>query len=300
MDPITQTRSIAGCPSVAMAMIVNYHHTTHNVWFTDADDYHHAYQGRNYWIDDDYDSLDFPSFPGLNNYLSSLEAKYQQGTGLTGQDKAALVFACGVAATQVYTSSGSGTFGVSQAYAAYQKFNFTQSLLLGPNDTSLYTHMAQNIKDSLPVHLAIVNSTWTSGHNIVVDGYNTNQYFHLNFGWGGSSNAWYLLPSQIPYSLNVIEGAIVDIDPSLPVGICKAEKTDIQVYPNPVEDNINLFGTLSGLQFTIFSLEGKTISNTFCSSGQSFVIPVSNLSSGIYFLTITGPAGKTVKKVIKK
>ena len=51
------------------------------------------------------------------------------------------------------------------------------------------------------------------GHNVVIDGYNTNDYYHLNFGWGGSYNGWYLLPSQIPYGLTVVEGAIVDIIP---------------------------------------------------------------------------------------
>ena len=39
--------------------------------------------------------------------------------------------------------------------------------------------------------------------------------FHLNFGWGGPYNGWYLLPDEIPYGLTVIEGAIVDIEPSV-------------------------------------------------------------------------------------
>jgi len=52
------------------------------------------------------------------------------------------------------------------------------------------------------------------GHNVVIDGYNTDEYFHLNFGWGGTYNGWYLLPDEIPYGLTVIEGAIVDIFPA--------------------------------------------------------------------------------------
>ena len=49
------------------------------------------------------------------------------------------------------------------------------------------------------------------GHNVVVDGYNTDDYYHINFGWGGSSNGWYLIPEEIPYGLTVIEGLIVDV-----------------------------------------------------------------------------------------
>ena len=64
-------------------------------------------------------------------------------------------------------------------------------------------------------HLAVVNPQGTAGHNVVVDGYNTDDYFHLNFGWGGQSNGWYLLPDEIPYDLTVVEGVIVDIEPSV-------------------------------------------------------------------------------------
>ena len=62
MDPTTNQRSIAGCPAVAMAQIVNYFETINETVFTDLDDYYHAYGGINFWIDDDYEEYDFPSF----------------------------------------------------------------------------------------------------------------------------------------------------------------------------------------------------------------------------------------------
>jgi hypothetical protein len=46
---------------------------------------------------------------------------------------------------------------------------------------------------------------------MVVDGYNTGGYYHINFGWGGSYDSWYLLPNELPLELTVIEGVIVDI-----------------------------------------------------------------------------------------
>ena len=33
----------------------------------------------------------------------------------------------------------------------------------------------------------------------------------MNFGWGGSYNGWYLLPSELPLDLTVVEGIILDI-----------------------------------------------------------------------------------------
>ena len=213
IDPVTGIRSLAGCPAVAMAQIVNYHQTLNGTAFSDDDDYYHSYAGRNYWIDDDAAQHDFPDFPTLNSYLGTLMQHYNYGQEISDLDKAALVFACGVAAHQVYTSSGSGTFAVSQAFAAIQRFGFQGMELLTDSAPGLYNRMAQNMMEALPVHLAVVTPAWDAGHNVVVDGYNTNDFFHLNFGWGGSYNGWYLLPSQIPYNLTVIEGAIVDIQP---------------------------------------------------------------------------------------
>ena len=67
--------------------------------------------------------------------------------------------------------------------------------------------------NALPAHIAVVDPGWTIGHNMVVDGYNTNDYYHINFGWGGSYNGWYLIPNGLPYGLTVVEGVIVDIIP---------------------------------------------------------------------------------------
>jgi hypothetical protein len=211
LDPVAGGRSVAGCPAVAIAMVLNYHRTTNDTVFDDSDDYYHSYAGRNYWIDDDWVLQDFPAFPVLSASLADLEQRYRAGLPATDADAAALVFASGVAATQVYTSTVSGTFGVDQAVDAYLKFGAVSlSLVLG-TDPDVYLRMADNMQHALPAHLAVLDPGGSSGHNLVVDGYNTDDYFHLNFGWGGTANGWYLLPDEIPYNLTVVDGAILDI-----------------------------------------------------------------------------------------
>ena len=211
IDLASGDRSVAGCPAVAMAQILNYHQTIKNTVFNDSDDYYHSYAGNNYWIDNDYEEYDFPSFPDLNNYLDVLVYNYQNQIPLTDDDMAALVFGCGVAAEQVYNPAGSGTFGVAQAYQAYRRFSFDEVELLDEDDPDIYDRMQQNIEDGLPVHIAVVNEGWTVGHNMVVDGYNAEDKYHINFGWGGSYDGWYLIPEELPFELTVIEGVIVDI-----------------------------------------------------------------------------------------
>jgi hypothetical protein len=210
IDPNSGKRSVSGCPAVTMSQILNYHKTINSVFFNDTDDYYHNYINR-FWIDNDHEEYDFPSFLELNDYISTLNEHYENEIILTDEDMAALNFACGVAAKQVYSPEGSGTFGVDQAYDAYIKFNCDTIVLLENDDPSLYEKISENIKQALPVHLAVVTPAWDSGHNLVIDGYNTDEYYHLNFGWGGPNDAWYLLPDEIPYGLTVIEGVIVDI-----------------------------------------------------------------------------------------
>jgi hypothetical protein len=298
MDLVTGVRSIAGCPAVAMAQIVNFHQTVNSVHFTDEDDYYHSYAGRNFMIDDDYLPVDFPSFPILNGYLDTLQISYDNGTTLKNRDKAALTFACGVAARQVFTSSASGTFGVDQALNAYLKFNFQEVDLLDENDTTLYARMAQNIKDTLPVHLAVVDPAWSMGHNVVVDGYNTDEYFHLNFGWGGPSNGWYHLPEEIPYGLTVIEGAVVDIIPDFPTGITAQRTTPEIFFPNPARDNLN-FTTGNDRYSTVsfYSFQGQLV-RTIILDNTSSIIDISDLSEGMYFIRLLGEQGFISGKVV--
>jgi hypothetical protein len=210
----SNARSQAGCPSVAMAMILNYHRTIQGTVLGTEDRYWHAYAGNYYWIPDGYLQYGFPNFTTLNGYLQTLTDHWNAGSSLTNTDKAALVFACGVAATQVYSAAGSGTFAVAQAYAAFQRFGFTDARLVLDSDPAMYPDLTAEMQNARPAHLAVVDPAWSMGHNLVVDGYNTDNYYHLNFGWGGSYNGWYRLPQEIPYGLTVVEGLIMDIAPA--------------------------------------------------------------------------------------
>jgi hypothetical protein len=211
LDPVAGGRSLAGCPAVAMGLIIDYHRNTNGVQLDDSDDYYHSYAGRQYWIDDDWQSTGFPSFQDLSASLASLDQRYARNEPTTATDAAALVFACGVAARQVFTSSVSGTFGVDQAVDAYTRFGLEGFELLDGTEPDLDKRLSDNMKHGQPAHLAVVDSAGTSGHNLVIDGYNSDGYYHLNFGWGGSANGWYLIPDEIPYNLTVYEGVIVDI-----------------------------------------------------------------------------------------
>ncbi|MCK4806826.1 MAG: C10 family peptidase [Candidatus Aegiribacteria sp.] len=312
MDLIASSRSVAGCPAVAMASILNFGETTNGTQFSDSDDYYHNYH-EYYWIDDDHVAHDFPSWPELNVYLDILESHYINHVAITNSDKAALVYACGAACKQVYTASVSGTFGVNQAYDAYIKFDFTDCSLLDASSDSLFEKLSDNMMNAMPAHLAVVDAEPpTCGHNLIIDGYNTDEFYHLNFGWGGAYNGWYQFPlSGMPYSLNIIEGIILDIgEGQLSVeGETSQDETSVlflSCRANPVSDylviNLEVVQRCS-VNLSVYSISGhllKTVTDRefYPGSCQLDWVP-GNIGNGVYILAASGSWGvETVRFTI--
>ncbi|MBO7480797.1 MAG: C10 family peptidase [Bacteroidales bacterium] len=292
--------SYAGCPAIAMGQIINYLRTTQGTRFTDDDDYLHNYAGRNYRIDDDWENLQFPSFPMLNELLDSVDAHFQRGEELPDMLAAALVFACGTACTQVYTSQGSGTFYVDQAFAAYQRFGFTGCQLYREASDEMYATLISNIQAGYPAHLAVENPEGTVGHNVVVDGYRESDgKFHINFGYGGSYDDWYNIPDEnFYYGMTKIEGIIVNIIPTTtPSDIISSNQQPLEVYPNPVSDVLYLKNLACGqVDYSIFNVLGQEVMNGI-SCGT---ISVAGLEKGVYFLQVNGEnLRETVKFVVE-
>ena len=293
--------SAAGCPAVAMRQIINYLRTTQDTRFTDDDDYYHSYAGRDYVIDDDWATLKFPSFPMLNVMLDSVDAAFQRGEELSGELAAAVVFACGTALTQVYTSEGSGTFFVDQAFEAYQRFGFTDCVLFRDPDSLMYATLISNLQAGYPAHLAVENPAGTIGHNVVVDGYRESDgKFHINIGYGGPLDNWYDIPDPNFFSgMTKVEGIILNIFPTMgPMAVHESTaRQPLEVYPNPVS-NVLYVKNLpdEAVEYSIFNVLGQKVT-TGTTHGS---ISVADLEKGLYILQIKGERClETVKFVVK-
>ena len=301
-DPVNgNAYSLAGCPAIAMGQIINYLRTTQDTRFTDDDDYNHYYAGRNYVIDDDWASLKFPSFPMLNEMLDSIDATFERGEELSDELAAALVFACGTALTQVYTSQSSGTFYVDQAYEAYQRFGFTDCMLIREPDSTMYATLISNLQAGYPAHLAVENPAGTVGHNVVVDGYRESDgKFHINFGYGGTLDNWYDIPDpNFYYGMTKVEGIILNIIPSMgPLTVHEnTTKQPLEVYPNPVSDVLYVKNLpCEKVEYSIFNLMGQEVA----AGSSSGTISVAGLEKGIYFLQVKREGiCETAKFVVK-
>ena len=291
--------SYAGCPAIAMGQIINYLRTTQGTRFDDNDDYAHNYAGRNYKIDDDWETLKFPSFPQLNVLLDSVDATFQRGEELSDYLAAAVVFACGTACTQVYTSEGSGTFYVDQAYEAYQRFGFTDCVLFREASDEMYTILISNLQAGYPAHLAVENPAGTVGHNVVVDGYRESDgKFHINFGYGGTLDNWYDIPDpNFYYGMTKIEGIILNIIPTFDAVHETASQQSFEVYPNPVSDVLYMRNLpCETVNYSIFNVLGQKVSEGI-SNGT---ISVAELGKGLYIMQVKGEKFLETAKFIVK
>jgi len=258
-------RAVVGCVATAMAMIMDYYQYVGVEMFTDADDY----SANGISIDDEHEERDFPSFPELNLYMNDLRMHYINDDYLTNQDKAAINFAAGISVNMYYSSQGSGAYTSDVATALVNKFNYANAEWVDNYGAEFYTQLIQNMMNAQPAEFSITHADGSGGHAIICDGYNTDDYYHLNFGWGTSNiTCWYLLPEGMPSGYSVINGAVMEIEKG----------------PDPLTVNGNVIIEGVSPEGTYITLEGERFFETYVSDESGdFVFPA--IFSGTYTAT---------------
>lgn len=213
IDPTTNTRCVTGCGPTAIAQLVNFHKYIGEVNLKTGDRY--VTGDKNIKIDADSTNLDFPNFCTLNVLIDSLKYKYKNNMQININDMSTLCFLWGILCKANYSSCGTMTYSMDMPPILLTRMNYYSSILRALDD-SLLNDIKENVLNAKPSILSIANG---GGHLIVVDGYNTDGFFHLNFGWGSNmpeniSDAWYLLPEGMPANYNMIIKSIVDIFPN--------------------------------------------------------------------------------------
>lgn len=103
-----------------------------------------------------------------------------------------LMYYCGQAVNMGYGPSSGANFSAS-AYINY--FGFDDSAhVIERGDCSIdewFDLFYNEVSQGYPVLISGFSSG--GGHAFVVDGFDGDQLFHLNWGWGGGSNGWFLI-----------------------------------------------------------------------------------------------------------
>jgi len=76
--------------------------------------------------------------------------------------------------------------------------------------------------------------------------------------------------------------------------------SNIQVYPNPAVTEVNVSGAGVVKGISIADLNGRIVKNQIFDNLSDVQINVSDLSTGIYIMTVKGDAGTLTRKIIKQ
>ena len=191
-------RSVTGCVATAYAQILYFQRSK---MVTETQAAMPAYTG---WTEHaTYGNLHVEGIPKGSpiDWDNMLPSYGSSATAVQKKAVAQLMHYCGVGVKMDYTNSSSG----AQSYEVYNAlrnyFGFGSSVrYVSYNDVQsddqwdelVYNELAQG----RPLYISGSNSE--AGHAFVCDGYDGSRRFHINWGWGGTSDGYYYLTNLTP------------------------------------------------------------------------------------------------------
>lgn len=184
-------RCVTGCVATAMSMIMYW-----NRW---PDKGSGTVPSYSYQLPSPYGTQTIPSYTLGRRYdYDNMLSDYYYGYNDTQADAvAALMKDTGIAVEMTYspTESGAGSTIIPIALSKY--FRYSKSAFLAMSgtygDKGWIEALQRNLTEAGPT--IITGQSEAGGHAFIADGYTDRGYISLNFGWGGYSNGWYLMPS---------------------------------------------------------------------------------------------------------
>ncbi len=169
-----------GCVGLAMAIVLRYYESPLPGYGTNS----YEWNGKTYSFDYNrtFNWEDMPLAEPSGGY------SVKQATALSE-----LAYACAVASYTSFSPEGSGA--IFRPYSIQKFFNYSPDVMTHDSYSMKLDWAKELLYEELDAgRLAVVSG---GGHCFVCDGYEDN-YFHFNFGWGGSSNGYFMLSSLTP------------------------------------------------------------------------------------------------------
>jgi len=137
---------------------------------------------------------------------------------------------CGIAVDMRYGISDSGASSALIAHALYNYFGYSPSMRFIFRDfyrhDELHAILRNELANGRPIACGAHLSDG-SGHAFIIDGYDTQGLYHINWGWGGWCNGyynidymnpdqpeWYHDPDRMENGLNMLQNYTIGIQPA--------------------------------------------------------------------------------------
>ena len=211
-------RTVTGCVATAVAQIMKYY----NYPEVGVGSHSYSWNGRELSVNFAETPFDWENIlPAYENVESTPDQKRAVAT---------LMYAVGVSCDMAYNTSaagGSGAITSTAIQAMIENFKYSRGAYTLQHDATA----TQEFEDSIRVNLyagrpvIYTGRTSSAGHCFVVDGCDTKGYFHVNWGWSGVSNGYFLTSAMNPYNqgaggstggFNLNQQAFLDIEPAGP------------------------------------------------------------------------------------
>ncbi len=227
--------TVTGCPATAMAQIMKYHN------FPENGTGYHSYNTENYGtLSANFEATTY-NWGSMPDELNS-----------SNMPVATLMFHCGVSVEMQYgvaATGGSGGYVIEAqspithcceyAFKTYFGYKNTLQGLFREsyNDATWIQMLKTDLDAGRPVQYAGFGQG--GGHTWVCDGYDNNNFFHMNWGWGGTYDGYYSLNNLSPGtggagggsgSFNSGQQALIGIEPGSGGGGGGGTQFDLRAY----------------------------------------------------------------------
>ena len=227
-------------------------------------------------------------------------------------DVALLMFHCGVSVDMDYGASKSSASFNSAAKALIEYFGYNPATLRYITRDTSDTEWMITLKTELDNNRPIIYNL-NGIHAWVCDGYDDNNFLHMNWGWGGSGDGYYALTDTIQitngwkfWGSKRAYGAIIGIQPLNTTGFqpILSLPQKLSLYPNPAANKLTLkssaIKSYKEVNISVINMYGEKLINEDTEWINNNSININNLPSGIYFVQVTNDSGKWTGKFIKE
>ena len=215
---------------------------------------------------------------------------------------ATLLYHCGVAVNMNYgpAASVANSNRIVSALSQYFRFPTTiQYIERGNLSSAVWLNYLKNELDEGAPFMYGGSGNY-GGHVWICDGYQDDNFFHFNWGWGGQQNGFYALNSCSTYGFNSNHAIIIGIrGPELPIAIGEHTENNVKIFPNPTQSKVHVFVESQPVtEVQVFDIFGKMLSRESVGENE-FLVDLSNYNTGTYILRIISSNGIDTVKIVK-
>lgn len=193
-------RSVVGCVATTLAQLMYY-----NRWpMKGSGSFNYISPSHNIPVSCDFSSMTFDYDKILPHYYAGRYTEEQ------AEQAANLSFAAGVAVEMDYSPNGSGTSSMFIGSALVKYFNYDKNIHYALRDYYTQAEWIDMLKSEINAGRPVCYNGFSTsiGHQFIFDGYDENNFVHINWGWAGMSDGYYSLSALSPSSVGTGGGSV--------------------------------------------------------------------------------------------